>query len=40
MDVALVAYDLEELIIIEGCSKLLILLFVRKAIEMMLQDNK
>ena len=40
MDVVSRAYDLEESILIEGSSKLLILPFVRNAIEIMLRDDK
>ena len=40
MDVVLLAYDLEESIRIEGGPRLVILPFVRKAIEMMLHDDK
>ena len=40
MDVVSRAHDLEESILIEGSSKLLILPFVRKVIEFMLQDDK
>ena len=40
MDVILDAYDLEESIRIDGGPRLLMLPFVRKAIEMMLHDDK
>ena len=40
MDVVLVAYDLEESIRIEGGLRLVMLPFVKKAIEMLLHDDK
>ena len=40
MDVVLAAYDLEESIRIEGGRRLVILPFVRKSIDMMLQDDE
>ena len=39
-DVILVAYDLEKSIRIEGGSRLMMLPLVRKAIKMMLHDEK
>ena len=40
MDVVLAAYDLEESIRIEGGLRLVMLPFVKKAIEMLLHDDK
>ena len=40
MDVVLLAYNLEESIRMEGGPRLVILPFVRKTIEMLLQDDK
>ena len=40
MDVVLVAYDLEKSILIEGGMRLVMLPFVKKAIEMLLHDDK
>ena len=40
MDVVLATYDLEESIRIEGGLRLVMLPFVKKAIEMLLHDDK